>query len=146
MPPRTRGAEACAMRNPCAVLVALSILLVPMAERASADQVVVDLLSPGTAMPVSFVGASADGSRAFFFTAEALVAGDGDSSIDLYERSGGATTLLWDRVQAGADEAKVPSFEGSSADGSRVFFKTPERLVSEDDDDSSDVYERSGGV
>jgi hypothetical protein len=61
MPPRIRGAEARAMRNPCAVLVVLSILLVPMAERASADQVVVDLLSPGTATSVSFVGASADG-------------------------------------------------------------------------------------
>jgi hypothetical protein len=91
-----------------------------------------------------FERASADGSRIFFTTTEKLVAGDTDASVDVYERSGGTTK----RVSAGqinGNGAFPASFEGTSTDGTRVFFKTDEKLVAGDTDDQFDVYERSGG-
>jgi hypothetical protein len=91
-----------------------------------------------------FVGASADGTRVFFITAEPLVAADTDASVDVYERSGGTTK----RVSAGqikGNGAFGASFEGASADGTRVFFSTDEKLVAGDTDGAFDVYERSGG-
>ena len=78
-------------------------------------------------------------------TAEKLTAGDGDEAVDLYERAGGATTL----VSTGPDGGDGPfeaSLEGNSADGSRVFFGTAEQLVAVDGDAARDVYERAGGV
>jgi hypothetical protein len=91
----------------------------------------------------SFAGASTDGSRVFFTTAESLVAADTDSlSTDVYERSDGATTL----VSAGGNGLFDASFEGSSADGTRVFFHTREPLAVGDTDAAEDIYERSGGV
>jgi len=92
-----------------------------------------------------FVGASADGTRVFFFTAEPLVAADTDASVDVYERSGGTTK----RVSAGqikGNGAFGANFEGASADGTRVFFSTNEKLVAGDTDASNDVYQRSGGT
>ena len=44
-------------------------------------------------LPATFDSAIADGSRVFFSTDESLVAADTDSSQDVYERSGGATTI-----------------------------------------------------
>ena len=41
-----------------------------------------------------FGGASADGARVFFGTAEPLVSADTDTEQDVYERSGGQTTLV----------------------------------------------------
>jgi len=92
-----------------------------------------------------FQGASADGKRVFFQTTEQLVSGDTDESLDLYERSGGATRL----VSAGAINGNGSFhafFQGASADGTRVFFRTDERLVSGDTDDTIDVYERAGSA
>jgi Ca2+-binding RTX toxin-like protein len=50
------------------------------------------------------------------------------------------TTLVSDRVQAGADEQTPVTAVGVSADGSRVFFSTAEALLSEDGDATSDTY------
>ena len=52
--------------------------------------------------PDQFITASAssDGSKVFFTTAEPLVSGDTDSTVDIYERSGGTTT----QVSQGADQ------------------------------------------
>ena len=96
------------------------------------------------AVSAFFKGASADGARVFFDTAERLVSGDTDTFLDLYERSGGQTTLVSTGPTGGNGTADA-LFRGASADGSRVFFVTAERLVSEDTDGASDVYERSGG-
>src|SRR4029453_12046633 len=41
-----------------------------------------------------FSGASDGGTKVFFQTAEALTASDSDSPLDIYERSGGTTTLV----------------------------------------------------
>jgi hypothetical protein len=95
------------------------------------------------AFAASFSGASADGWRVFFQTSEQLLGGDTDSAIDVYERSGGATK----RVSAGAingNGTQPATFAGSSADGTRVWFHTIEKLVAADTDMAKDLYERSG--
>ncbi len=91
-----------------------------------------------------FEGASADGSRVFFSTSESLVSADTDTVSDVYERSGGQTSLV-STGPTGGNGTVQANFSGSSADGSRVFFSTSESLVSADTDTSEDVYERSGG-
>jgi Tol biopolymer transport system component len=91
-----------------------------------------------------FEGASADGSRIFFITAEPLVAADTDASVDVYERSGGTTKLV-SAGQINGNGAFGVAFEGASPDGTRVFFRTDEKLVAGDTDGQFDVYERSGG-
>ena len=90
-------------------------------------------------------GVSVDGTRIFFETNEPLVATDTDGSPDVYERSGGVTTQV-SAGQTGGNGAFDALLEGASADGTRAFFRTGERLVSADTDSSFDVYERAGGV
>ena len=92
-----------------------------------------------------FQAASADGSRAFFVTEESLLAADTDGKNDVYERSGGVTTLLSIGPTGGNAETGA-FFSGINADGTRVFFGTTEALVAADVNPHSDVYERSGGV
>ncbi len=71
-------------------------------------------------------GISADGTRAFFSTTESLAASDTDTWSDIYERSGGTTTLVSGGT-AGVPSANTDaSFGGVSQDGSRVFFTTAE--------------------
>lgn len=107
------------------------------------------------AWDANFSGVSADGSKVWFMTREAMVAGDTDSGcedslgnptlqcLDVYERSGGQTT--W--ISAGGNAAFDASFAAASDSGSKVFFHTGEPLAATDNDDgASDVYERSGGV
>jgi hypothetical protein len=89
-------------------------------------------------------GTSDDGARVFFETEESLVASDTDSAGDIYERSGGTTTLL-STGPDGGNGSQGASFRGASSDGSRVFVETEETLVASDTDSSVDVYERSGG-
>ena len=94
---------------------------------------------------VSSRGISADGSHAYFTTAEPLSAADGDTSIDIY-----AHDLETDKtylVSRGScpgcgNGGSVPVFDGSSEDGSRVFFSTNERLSEADSDASTDIYVR----
>jgi hypothetical protein len=106
----------------------------------------VALPATASAANVAFQAASSDGSRVFFSTTERLVAADTDSSTDLYQRSGGVTTLV-STGPDGGNGAFDAGFRGASADGSRVFFETDEKLVTPADTDSvGDVYERSGGV
>jgi hypothetical protein len=94
----------------------------------------------------SFFGiASADGTRVFFATQEQLVAGDTDSSFDTYERSGGTTTLV-SAGQINGNGAFDAFLRGASADGTRVFFETQEKLIGADTDSNQDVYERSAGT
>ncbi len=104
------------------------------------------LIAPAmSAAESSFGGASSDGSKVFFHTTESLLSSDTDSSQDVYERSGGTTTLV-SQGQINANGAFEASFAGASSDGSRVFLQTAEELVNGDTDSSQDVYERSGGV
>jgi hypothetical protein len=102
------------------------------------------LVSTGSAeLDALFEGISSDGARAFFATDEPLVAGDSDLQRDVYERAGGATTLL-STGPAGGNGAFPADFTGTSDDGSRVFFETSEPLVAADTDTSLDLY--SAGI
>jgi Tol biopolymer transport system component len=104
----------------------------------------------------TFAGASADGSRVFFETAEILVPADGDGAGDVYVRdltSASAETELVSGAPPGAcpnglsASECVPKFRGASADGSRAFFTSSERISSGvDTDAASDVYAWHGGA
>jgi hypothetical protein len=103
------------------------------------------LASSAAAAPASFLAVSDDGSRALFSTTEALVPGDTDFRIDVYERAGGITRLL-STGPTGGNSAFDATFGGASSDGLRVFFTTSERLVPGDTDNARDVYLRTGGA
>ncbi len=101
---------------------------------------------------------SKDGTHAFFWTTENLVPEDTDppGSYDIYERFGTQTRLV--STGPASDNSLTGAFidhpgrNAVSEDGSRAFFVTNERLVPEDVDgttnvyDSRDVYMRSGGT
>jgi hypothetical protein len=111
---------------------------------------VTTLVSTGTtggngAVDVTFDAISTDGTRAFFETDEQLTAADTDIQVDVYERSGGTTTLV-STGPAGGNGPFFVSFGGISADGSKVFIETDEALTAADTDSAFDVYERSGGT
>lgn len=97
-------------------------------------------------------GVSADGSAAFFATAESLVPTDEDEAIDIYARAlpGGPTTLVSagdpDCSPCGNSDDSAAVFAAGSDDGSRVFFATDEGLVPADEDGANDVYRRAGGA
>jgi hypothetical protein len=79
--------------------------------------------------------------QAFFDSPEQLVSSDVNGQPDVYEYSGGQVRL----ISTGKDD--VPSyFDDVSEDGNNVFFTTAARLVAQDTDDLSDLYDaRVGG-
>lgn len=90
-------------------------------------------------------GISANGAFAYFTTAEPLSSADGDSAFDIYARDldAGATSLVSTGGCGGCgDGGAVPIFNGSSAEGTRVFFSSEEKLVEADGDKATDVYAR----
>jgi hypothetical protein len=97
------------------------------------------------AISSQYRGASADGARIFFQSSEQLVAADTDTRMDLYQRSGGTTTLL-STGPTGGNGAFNVSFSANTPDGARVFFRTSEQLVSSDTDTTQDLYERFNGT
>ena len=99
---------------------------------------------PGNGFLTSFAGASADGRVVLFGTVEALVPADSDSNFDLYREAHGRTTLV-SRGQINGNGDVGAYFVGASADASRVFFSTDERLVPVDSDNSADIYQRFRG-
>jgi hypothetical protein len=108
-----------------------------------------------------FAGASANGSRLFFVTEEDLAPaepegdptafGDSDEEVDVYERSGGATSLisLGQPDEAGAYRGNGPfpaQLRGVSAGGLPAFFTTKEQLTEADVNSGEDVYQRMGSA
>ncbi len=99
-----------------------------------------------------FQGASADGSKAIFTTAESLASADTDSEADLYERdlASGETKLVSTPgpgpEACPAEHNCEPANSGISADGSHVFFETNERISAGDTDSAQDVYDWSAGT
>jgi hypothetical protein len=90
----------------------------------------------------------ANGERIIFITAESLVSGDTDSSLDVYERFAGTTSLVSIGPSGGNgpfDSMPAAGWDPHSA-GTHIYFTTEESLVSQDTDAFNDVYERSGGV
>jgi hypothetical protein len=121
-----------------------------LAASAGASHDTTELLSTGPAggngaFPAAYSASSSDGTRAFFQTNEQLVSADTDARIDIYERAGGVTTLV-STGPVGGNGGFDASFAGISEDGTKVFFGTSERLVSNDADSQSDVYQRSAGT
>jgi len=104
-------------------------------------------------LPPQFLGVDGDGDRAFFTTDEKLASADADSGEgDLYVRDIGAgTTSLVSTAgtcppDLPVDQNCEPSYGGSSADGSDVYFETNDRILAGDIDKSQDVYEWSEGT
>jgi hypothetical protein len=88
----------------------------------------------------TFAGASDDGSKIFFVTAESLVPADTDSSSDIYMRSAAGTVLV-SAGQIGGNGPFPAGLHGVSSDGSRAYFATQERLTVDDDfAGETDVY------
>src|SRR5919108_333403 len=81
-------------------------------------------------------GLSDDGSHAFFDTSEQLVPEDTDGQPDLYERAGGATSLVSTGPAGGngAYPVYASGLVGSSADGAPVFFNSWEPMPAGDSD------------
>jgi len=119
---------------------------------------VTTLLSTGPAggngdFHVEYRGASTDLTKVFFVSSESLVPGDTDGQQDIYQRSGGVTTLISTGPAGGNSPDYSAYWAGASPDGSRVYFTTDEPLVSGDTDDCgfvppgcTDVYQRAGGT
>ena len=90
-----------------------------------------------------FARLSADGSSAFFATAESLASADTDGFADVYQRRVGGENTLISTGPDGGNGSFNAYFNGASGDGSRAFFSTDESLVSSDSDRRLDVYERA---
>ena len=104
------------------------------------------LVSTGNgSVDVTFRGNTRDGSKVFLETTESLVAADTDTRIDVYQRSGGSTTLL----SGGGTCPTAPCFTttGSwSENGDRVYFSTTEQFPGLGDTDANtDIYEAFAG-
>jgi len=92
------------------------------------------------AFDANFARASAGGDEAFFVSDEKLVAGDTDSSFDVYRRDLSAETTSL--VSAGGNGPFDASLRGTSPDGSWAFFTTAEPLLGADTDGAVDLYAR----
>lgn len=96
---------------------------------------------------VTYAGSSGDGSIVYFQTSERLdTTADTDSAQDVYQRSGGETTLASAGEGGKGNENVLASFSGASSTGGVAFFRTAEALTAADTDSAQDVYQRSGGV
>jgi hypothetical protein len=136
---RLAGMHRAALRMRAACLVSL-VATAALAPAASAQQI--DLISGGTGdFNALFAGASEDGSRVVFLTAEQLAATDTDAANDLYAREpNGAVTHISDGASP-TDASLLAGFKHTSRDGRRVLFETPESLLPSDADGATDVYE-----
>ena len=95
-----------------------------------------------------FLDMSADGTKVFFATEEAVVGGDTDTTTDAFERSGSTTRLVTTGPADDGSEAYLTSlpYLQASRDGEAVFFESYAQLTADDDDQDSDVYGRFGGT
>lgn len=115
------------------------------------------LATPGTLVDhVPFASISNDGTKVLFGAKDRLSGQDTDNVTDVYQRSGGTTTLI-SQGPAGGNGNEISLFAGSSADGSTVFFETREQLTADDTEDPAafpacfaprctDVYARTGAT
>jgi hypothetical protein len=118
----------------------------------------------GSGAHASFAGLSPDEQHVFFLTGEQLVPEDADGLCshtfydenrfpaqypegcsDVYDRSGGTTTLVSTGPTGGTLNYDA-RYSDSSTDGSHVLFETREPVVAGDDSNSDDVFERAGGT
>jgi hypothetical protein len=97
---------------------------------------------PDSGDAIPFVRISEDGQRVLFATPQKLTADDGDTNRrDTYERSGGITTLISKPAGVPDPNSADVSLQSVSADGSRVFFTTTQKLTAGDNDSNRiDAY------
>jgi hypothetical protein len=89
----------------------------------------------------NFPRAMLDDGTVIFDTTEPLSAQDSNSNRDVYTFDGSDTTL----ISGGRNNSRA-EFDEASADGSSIFFTTPDQLVGQDEDTVADVYvSRVGG-
>lgn len=105
--------------------------------RGNATEIVSQGPEGGNAdLSADFADISADGKIVFFETSEALTSIDDDSTVDVYRRAVGRTTL----ISRGPGDAGNEGFNAgllfASTDGARAFFFTGEKLVPADDQPS----------
>lgn len=87
------------------------------------------------------VSITADGSRIYFASKDALAPGAAAGRPNLYEWSRGQVYLLVSQPPGFfVNPAFFEAYAGASADGSSVFFTTPEALTWEDKDLRDDLY------
>ena len=79
------------------------------------------------AIASAFEDSSADGSKVFFSTEESLVAADTDSAEDIYQRSGGNTTLI--STGPSGNGSAVALFDGATP--RRVTRLLPDALLAD---------------
>ncbi len=79
---------------------------------------------------------SDDGQRVFFNSSDALSPGATNGMQNVYEYENGAVNL----ISSGASD-DISTFADAGADGDNVFFTTRARLVPEDQDESSNMYD-----
>jgi hypothetical protein len=93
----------------------------------------------------SFSGASADCTHVFFSTVQKLTSEDNDTSRqDIYDRSGGTTTLVSQPTGVADPNLADVTFGGNTVDGTKVYFNTTQKMVAGDNDTTrQDVYERT---
>ena len=134
----------CRLRGGRLALLLAMLLAVGFSSIAAADHNTVELISTGPiggseASHAFFGDATGDGSKVFFSTQVKLVPQDTDDLFDVYQRSGGVTTLISTGPTDTSDGASGSFFTGASADGSRVFFESDDHLVGGDTDDCTGV-------
>ena len=84
---------------------------------------------------------SADGSRVFFTSLDAVTPGDVNGTQDVYEYEGGQPHL----ISSGTSDSDS-AFVDASASGDDVFIETTSQLVAQDADGKLDAYDaRVGG-
>jgi hypothetical protein len=145
--PEARALRWPRLRSSVAV-IGLAFLVASPAPAPASDRVLESLLEGANqvcplGLPCSFyyLDASDDGEHLIIETGATLVAEDTDAGDDIYDRHDGRWTL----ITPGGGSRSQFFFEDVARDGGRVFFTSPDRLVSEDTDSSSDLYEGSSG-
>ena len=102
--------------------------------------------STAVASDARYEGIAADGSAAFFSTADPLVPGDTDTRRDIYARSFeegiGYVTREVSIGPTGGNNAFDVQYLGTDESGDKVFFSTAERLTAADKDSTTDIYVR----
>ena len=96
-------------------------------------------------MDAYLVGATENGDRVFIATREALVSSDTDSSLDIYQRSGGVVTLI-STGPDGGNGAPGAELIDISTTARRSCSRPPSPWSLPIPTPMQDVYERSGGT
>jgi hypothetical protein len=109
----------------------------PTSAPAVGDAELMAVGQPNALLPGYSAGEiSPDGLRVFFETPDALVPQDTNGLKDVYEWENGRIYLL-----SSGQGAYGSNFAGASSDGDDVFFTTTDRLVPQDSESATQIYD-----